>query len=361
MTAKNQKTPLPLVFFRCEDMKATLTTRTCVAQYKAANGGEATKKQAGYTPHAKRLGCMGCPIGKAHSKGTPTPPELLVDAPTVRVERIALPMKVCSGCLKPFTPLDKKQRHCSPDCDPEFAPVVSRSETMAPPPTPNATPASRYCAVCTEEFPPRTPDQVYCCDDCAPVGQEPGIPEREPLVRHDEPVGIVPPSIDITATVSAPVSTLDWLRRGTERTPASIEGGKPEEQPKETSMASFSDKKCAECGETFTPESARSTYCDPECKKAALDKRLAKARPPKREKKTRSTGRGVSRLTSQQGVGSRRVPKASPTAALRAAAADITVAGERSMVERILAASGFTVVESMPTPRGRLLIIEEVA
>jgi hypothetical protein len=221
---------LPLVYFRCTELRATLSVPTCAAQYRTANGGEVANKRAGYTPHAHRTGCVECPIGKDHAKGKPTPPDLITDPPTLALVREPLKQKVCVACLKPFVPLQPRQLYCGPDCDPAFARAVDPAPVPLLPPPPEVEKG------------------------------EGTMPEQEParLCEHcQQPI----PSTRSHQAVTCSQTCHDIRKTALERRRHEI--GKPD--PTKV----YQDKPCVACGEKFTPVSNANRYC-PACKAGSV-------------------------------------------------------------------------------------------
>jgi hypothetical protein len=211
------------VHFRCEALKARLSVATCVSQHRAAN---TTDQKPSYAYKAYRASCADCAIGKAHKQGKPTPPELLCTTPTPAAAPVALPPKVCIACLKPFTPLQTRQRWCSPECDPEWVQTENHTDdgdddhrermrdAGTQPPPADATEAPRHnqeepmprptkqCKQCDKTYTPRGNAQVFCSPECkvASKGNPPRKAKESPaLAKRAKPPRAPKPRAPTTA------------------------------------------------------------------------------------------------------------------------------------------------------------------
>lgn len=114
---------MKLRLFRCEPYNdAILTVDSCVKRYAKGNAGKprvGREAVAASTIDVKH--CHGCPVGKAHRDGKPTPRKLVVEyvepGPGAGMPQRWRPGDLyCLECDALFTPIREAQKFCGTDC-----------------------------------------------------------------------------------------------------------------------------------------------------------------------------------------------------------------------------------------------------
>ena len=317
--------PLPVVYFRCTRLNARMSVSSCVGQYNAANG-HGDQHGMRFVQKANRSQCVGCPIGKAHHKGKPTPPELVTEPPRLHVvPDQPLKQRVCRECLMPFTPASTTQLLCRPGCSTRV------TKPATPPPA------------------PYEPEVTSRAHQDAPVVTETTEPDQElPAARRCEHCGGPIPADKSHAALTCSDNCYRERKLALER-----------KRYTGTQQPGYKPRACVGCGDEFTPTANANRYC-PTCKAGGAHPKTAPHNQPlvRSDRQTETTEPNASSISAAEPQKTECSETVRPDDAPNAAPAQIKPSTEPTYAapEDVWRACGFAVVGGYNVPAGRLVV-----